>query len=209
MIRVAIADDHALVRGGLGQVLATTEDLCLEGEAASGEELLQLLSVTPCDLVLLDLSMPGWGGMVTIRHLREKFPVMPVVVLSMHNEGPLVARALEAGADGYVAKDSEPEILLEAIRQVGAGGHFVDPSVQAAAVASSLESGGGEEALSLRERAVLELIAAGCTLTDIAISLAVSPKTVSTYKMRLMQKLAIDNNADLVRYAIYLENRLT
>jgi DNA-binding NarL/FixJ family response regulator len=209
VIRVVIADDHALVRGGIRQLLATTADIRQVGEAGSGEDLLTVLAQTPCDVVLLDLSMPGSGGLATIVPLSEGFPDLRVIVLSMHNEGPIVARAWGAGVAGYVTKDCAPEVLLTAIRQVAAGERFIDPSLNDALLAAKTGGRGmGAEALSQRERTVLEMIAAGRNLTEIAAWLGVSPKTVSTYKMRLMQKLDIDNNADLVRYAVYLENPL-
>lgn len=201
MIRIVIADDHAIIRGGLKQIVTTTADIVVVGEATQGSEVLEQCRQTPCDLLLLDMTMPGLNGVELIRHLHEERPALPILVLSMHNEGQIVARALKAGAAGYVTKDSEPEILLSAIRKVAAGGRFIDPAL----VETMVFSVGGNnslphDTLSERELQVLKMIAAGGSLGNIAEQLHVSPKTISTHKMRLMLKLGIDNNADLIRY---------
>lgn len=202
MIRIIIADDHAIVRSGLKQILATTTDLVVVSEAAHGSEVLEQWRHTPCELLLLDMTMPGSNGVELISRLHAEKPDLPILVLSMHNEGQIIARALKAGAAGYVTKDSEPEILLAGIRKVAAGGKFIDPALVDAMVFNV--SGNHHlphDVLSERELQVLKLIAAGGPLGSIAGQLHVSPKTVSTHKMRLMQKLGIDNNADLIRYA--------
>ncbi|HEX5803347.1 MAG TPA: response regulator transcription factor [Azospira sp.] len=202
MIRILIADDHAMVRGGLKQIIATGGDLCVVGEAVDGASTLAALERTPCDMLLLDMTMPGLSGIELIRHLRQAHPALPILVLSMHNEGQIVSRALKAGAAGYVTKGSEPEVLLAAIRKIAGGGKFIDPSLVEAMV---FEKGDDDqlphELLSERELQILKLIAGGSPLGRIADRLHLSPKTVSTYKMRLMEKLAIDNNAELIRYA--------
>jgi len=202
MIRLMIADDHAIVRGGLKQIFATTSDIVVVSEASQSSELLEQWEITPCELLLLDMNMPGFSGVELVQRLHEKDPVRPIVILSMHNEGQIVARALKAGASGYVTKGSEPEILLAAIRKVAGGGKFIDPSLVETMV---FNSGSDEEnhfnILSKRELQVLKMIATGATLSRVAEQLHLSPKTVSTHKMRLMQKLGIDNNADLIRYA--------
>lgn len=203
MIRIIIADDHAIVRGGLKQIFATTTDLVVVSEASDSAAVLAQARQIPCDLLLLDMTMPGVSGVDLIKRLHEEKPGLPLLVLSMHNAGQIVSRALNAGAAGYVTKDSEPEILLAAIRKVAAGGKFIDPEL----VDTMIFDGRGKqqdlhELLSERELQVLKLIAAGSTLGSIGDQLHLSPKTVSTHKMRLMQKLAIDNNADLIRYAI-------
>lgn len=202
MIRLMIADDHAIVRGGLKQIFATTSDIVVVSEASQSSELLEQWEITPCELLLLDMNMPGFSGVELVQRLHEKDPVRPIVILSMHNEGQIVARALKAGASGYVTKGSEPEILLAAIRKVAGGGKFIDPSLVETMV---FNSGSDEEnhfnILSKRELQVLKMIATGATLSSVAEQLHLSPKTVSTHKMRLMQKLGIDNNADLIRYA--------
>lgn len=204
MIRVLIADDHAIVRSGLMQIIATTLDITTVGEATRGEEIPGQLAAVAADLLLLDMAMPGLSGIALIRHLRDSGINLPILVLSMHNEGQIVDRALKAGANGYVTKGSEPEVLLEGIRRVNGGQRFIDPTLQARPHSATQREPGGAPhlALSERERQVLEGIAAGLPLGDIAERLHLSPKTVSTHKMRLMEKLGIDNNADLLRYAI-------
>lgn len=202
MIRILIADDHAMVRGGLKQIIATSSDLQVVGEAVDGASTLAAVARTPCDLLLLDMTMPGLAGIELIQRLRDEQPTLPILVLSMHNEGQIVTRALKAGAAGYVTKGSEPEVLLAAIRKIVAGGKFIDPSlVEAMVFDSESEASLPHKALSERELQILKMIAGGSPLGKIADRLHLSPKTVSTYKMRIMEKLAIDNNADLIRYA--------
>lgn len=203
MIRIIIADDHAIVRGGLKQIIATTVDIVVVGEATKGQEVLSRLKELQVDLVLLDMAMPDTQGVDLIRSLSAQWPALPILVLSMHNEGQIVARALKAGARGYVTKDSEPEVLIAGIRKIAEGGKFMDPAlldVMLFDATSGLAQ--PRHALSGRELQVLEGISAGQSLGQIAEELHLSPKTVSTHKMRLMEKLTIDNNADLMRYAI-------
>lgn len=205
MIRIVIADDHAMVRGGLKQIVATTTDIQVVGEATQGHEVLTLLRQTPFDLLLLDMTMPGLSGVELIRRLHEEKPDLPMLILSMHNEVQVVSRALKAGASGYVTKDSEPEILLQAIRKIVAGGKYIDPTLVDAIVFDARDRDSlPHENLSERELQILRMIAAGHTLREIASQLYLSPKTISTHKMRLMQKLGVDNNADLIRYATRL-----
>ena len=204
MIRVLIADDHAIVRTGLKQIIATTLDIVVVSEASRGDEIPDRLQDCAVDLLLLDMAMPGLAGIELIRSLGRQHSGLPILILSMHNEEQIVARALKAGARGYVTKGSEPEVLLDGIRRVAGGGIFIDPALtpdQAFELGATWAP--PDDALSERERQVLEGIAAGETLGDIADRLHLSPKTVSTHKMRLMDKLRIDNNADLIRYAIH------
>ncbi len=202
MIRIFIADDHAMVRGGLKQIIGTCSDMQVVGEATDGNALLSSLQRGACDLLLLDMTMPGLSGIDLIQRLQKEHPALPVLILSMHNEGQFVARAVKAGASGYVTKGSEPEVLLAAIRKIAPGGRFIDPSLVEAMVFEAPATGAlPHESLSERELQILKLIAAGLPLGRIADQLHLSPKTVSTYKMRLMDKLGIDNNADLIRYA--------
>jgi DNA-binding NarL/FixJ family response regulator len=201
MIRIILADDHAIVRGGLKQIIATTCDIVVVSEATQGSEVLEQWGKISFDLLLLDMTMPGISGIELIKRLHEDKPALPILILSMHNEGPIIARALKAGAAGYVTKDSEPEILLSAIRKVAAGGKFIDPALVETMIFNAGDNELPHDILSERELQVLKLIAAGGPLGNIADQLHVSPKTVSTHKMRLMQKLGIDNNADLIRYA--------
>ncbi|MGV2292552.1 response regulator transcription factor [Trinickia sp. YCB016] len=203
MIHILIADDHAIVRGGLKQIIATTTDIVVAGEAAHGAEVIDKLRILQVDILLLDMTMPGISGIGLIRRVRTEQPALPILVLSIHNEAQVVSRALRAGATGYVTKDSDPEILLAAIRKLAAGGRFIDPKLVDAIV---FETHAGEapphEVLSDREFQVLQMLAAGKSINDIAESFALSAKTISTHKMRLMQKLNLGNNAELIRYAI-------
>lgn len=203
MIRILIADDHAIVRGGLKQIIATTTDIVAAGEATHGAEVIDKVRQTEPDLLLLDMTMPGLSGIDLVRRVRGDRPSLPILVLSMHNEGQVVSRALRAGAAGYVTKDSDPAILLSAIRKVAGGGRFIDPALVDAIV---FDAGDGDraphECLSDREFQVLQKIVAGEAIGEIGEALNLSAKTISTHKMRLMQKLGVDNNADLIRYAI-------
>ncbi|SIO57106.1 response regulator [Paraburkholderia phenazinium] len=203
MIKILIADDHAIVRGGLKQIIATTADIVVNGEAAQGSEVVDKLRTCVIDLLLLDMTMPGISGVDLIRRVRAEQPSLPVLVLSIHNEAQVVSRALRAGATGYVTKDSDPEVLLTAIRKLASGGRFIDPKLVDAII---FETHSGDapphEILSDREFQVLQMLASGKSINDIAEALALSAKTISTHKMRLMQKLGLANNAELIRYAI-------
>lgn len=203
MIKVLITDDHAIVRDGLRQTLTATADIVVVGEAADGPSLLEQLARLDCQLILLDMSMPGISGFDLIRRLKTERPALPVLVLSMNNEGPIVMRALRAGASGYVTKDSDSSVLLAAIRKVGGGGKFIDPALVDSVVSDISDVGMSENRqLSDREFQVLQKIVAGHSITEISKTLCLSAKTISTHKMRLMRKLHIDNNADLIRHAI-------
>ena len=203
MIRILTGDDHAIVRSGLKQIIATTTDLQVTGEAAQGAEVLAALRAAPYELLLLDMTMPGLSGVDLIRRVKAEWPKLPVLVLSMLNEAQIASRALRAGAAGYVTKDCEPEILLAAIRKVAAGGRFIDPSlVDAMVFESGTPDAPPHEILSNREFQVLQLLAGGRSLNEIGEKLNISAKTISTHKMRLMLKLKLDNNAALMRYAI-------
>jgi DNA-binding NarL/FixJ family response regulator len=203
MIRILIADDHAIVRGGLKQIIATTTDIVVAGEAAQGAEAIEKLRTCQVDLLLLDMTMPGISGVDLIRRVRTEQPVLPILVLSIHNEAQVVARAVRAGATGYVTKDSDPDIILAAIRKLSGGGRFIDPKLIDVMVFDTHSSAAApHEILSDREFQVLHLLAAGKSINAIAEVLVLSAKTISTHKMRLMQKLGIENNAELIRYAI-------
>jgi DNA-binding NarL/FixJ family response regulator len=203
MIKILIADDHAIVRGGLKQIIATTDDIVVTGEAAQGSEVVDKLRLCEVDLLLLDMTMPGISGVDLIRRIRVEQPALPVLVLSIHNEAQVVSRALRAGATGYVTKDSDPDVLLAAIRKLAAGGRFIDPKLVDAII---FETHSGDapphEVLSDREFQVLQMLAAGTSINEIAETLALSAKTISTHKMRLMQKLGLGNNAELILYTV-------
>lgn len=203
MIRIVIADDHPIVRGGLTQLMASTSDMQVVGYASNRYDVLLQCQEAAVDVLVLDLSMPGVQGLSLLQELMALPRKPPVVVLSMHNEGQIVQRALKSGASGYITKDSEPGVLLAGIRKVASGGKFIDPAlVDSVVFTPSDHSGHPKALLSEREYEILQLIVTGMQLGEIADRLHLSPKTVSTHKMRLMQKLGVNNNADLVRYAI-------
>jgi DNA-binding NarL/FixJ family response regulator len=204
VIRVLIADDHAIVRDGLKRILAATTDLQVAGEAATGDEALALVKANEYDVAMLDLSMPGLSGIDLIKRLRLERPKLRILVLSMHGESQYAARALKAGASGYLNKDSAAELLVGAIRKIAAGGMHVGE----AAAAGLLKSGekAPHEALSDREFEVLRLLVEGLSPTEIGERLHLSVKTVSTHKTRILEKLDLGSTAELVRYA--LEHRL-
>ena len=199
MIRLLVADDHEIVRDGLKRILAATPDLQVAAEAASGDEALRLVKSGDYDLALLDMSMPGLAGIDLIKRLRLEKPKLKVLVLSMHGERQYAARALKAGASGYLTKDSAAAELVGAIRKIAAGGVHISE----AAAASLLDS---RPSLSDREFEVLRLLAAGLGPTEVAAKLHLSVKTVSTHKTNIQQKLGVSSTAELVRYA--LEHKL-
>jgi DNA-binding NarL/FixJ family response regulator len=206
MIRVLIVDDHAVVRHGLKQILNDCGDLGVAGEASDGVEAIQWLRRhgQACQAVLLDISMPKRSGLDTLAQLRHEFPRLPVLVLSMYPEDVVGLRTLKAGAAGYISKTSAPELLVEAIRQVASGRKYVSPAL-AEQLADSIAGNAREaphERLSDREYQTLCLIASGKSLTQIAEELNISIKTVSVYRARLLEKMRLKNNAELIRYAL-------
>lgn len=202
--RLLIADDHRIIREGLKQVLSLHASLTVVGEASNGEEVLDRLAQGDVDLLLLDMTMPGLCGEGLILRLRELYPKLPILVLSMHNEPSIAQRALRAGASGYLTKDRDHETLVAAIRRVSSGSHYLDPILaeQMAFDASGIEGKSGFSALTEREFQVMRLLASGRCVNDIAGQLSISKKTVSTHKARLMEKMSFASNADLVRYAV-------
>jgi len=203
MIRMLVADDHEIVRSGVVRLLAGCHGIEVVAEASTASDTLAVARDMTLDLVLLDLNMPGASGVPLIEALRRLRPELPIVVLSMHSDGQIVSRALRAGAAGYVAKGSSIAVLVEAVERVAAGGRYIDPAlVECVVFDQSAMPMPLHETLSARERQVLSMIVAGLRLGEIADRLHVSAKTISTHKTRLMQKLRIDNNADLVRYAV-------
>ena len=203
MIRILVADDHKIMRDGLKRILATTPDMQVAGEAATGDETLALVRANDYDVVMVDMSMPGLAGMDLIKRLKIEKPQLRLLVLSMHGEQQYAARALKAGAAGYLNKDSAGEQLVSAIRKIAAGGVYITE-----AAAATLLQGGGtpHESLSDREFEVLRLLVEGLGPTEIAERLHLSVKTVSTHKTRILEKLKLRSTAELVRYAI--EHRL-
>jgi len=203
MIRVLLADDHEIVRDGLKRILAATTDVRVAGEAASGDEALALVKANDYDVALLDMSMPGLSGIDLIKRLRIEKPGVKLLILSMHGEHQYAARALKAGASGYLTKDSAAEKLLGALRKVAAGGVHVSDATAASLVATVRAP---HQKLTDREFEVLRLLAGGHSPTEIAARLHLSVKTVSTHKANVQGKLGLAGTADLVRYA--LEHKL-
>lgn len=202
-IRVFIADDHPIVRQGLRRIVEEDAGLTISGEAGDADSLLSGMDRTAADVVLLDVSMPGSPFLDTLRAIRERHPTVRVLVLSVHPEDQWAVRALRAGASGYLTKDHSPDQLLEAIRRVYRGGKYVSPTL-AEQLASQLDSDvqkAPHETLSDREFEVMRRLGSGLTVSDIATELGVSPKTVSTYRSRILEKMGVASNADLVRYA--------
>lgn len=204
MIRVLLADDHAIVRSGLKQLLLLADDIQVTGEATDGAEVMDRLRTGCFDLILLDMSMPGISGIDLIARIRLQGNTTPILVLSMRNEIEMVRRTLGVGANGYLTKANEPEVLLAAIRKTVAGKRFIDPLLVDDMVFSLVEPDQRppHEQLSDREFHIFRLLALGKTVNDIASELAISNKTVSTHKARLMQKMNLASNADLVRYGV-------
>lgn len=199
-IRILVADDHAVVRRGLSHIFALSPDIVIAAEAVDGKDVLEKLAATQVDVVLMDVSMPQTDAVELLKRMRADHPQVAVLVHSMHAESPVVSRMLQAGAAGYITKDSEPEHLVGALRKVASGGRYVAPEL-----AERLAFGDGKplhELLSGRESQVLIQLASGKTLKAIAKDLDLSPKTASTYKTRVMQKLKLASDAELVRYAV-------
>ena len=204
MIRVISADDHAVVRGGVKQLLADAADIQIVGEAADGIELMQVLRQTPCDVLLLDISMPGKDGLTLLKEVHSKWPGIAVVILSMHPERQYASRALRAGALSYLTKDGAPEQLLEAIRTVAGGRRYVS-EVLANLLADQFAGEQGKlphETLSDREYKVLVSIGAGKSVAEIADELFLSANTVKTYRARLLTKLELSTTVELIRYVL-------
>lgn len=203
-LRVLLADDHAIIRDGLKQILADTEDLAVCGEAANGNEALLLVREQEWDVIVLDISMPGRSGLDLIRLIRDEKPKLPILILSMHHEEQYAVRALHAGASGYLTKESDAELLVQAIRRVARGGVYVSDTV-AQLIARGLMPAASElphTTLSDREYQIFHRLVLGQGLTDIANELSLSVKTISTHKTRILQKMAMTNSSELIRYAV-------
>lgn len=203
-VRVLIADDHAILRRGLRQIIEETEDLRVVGEADSSAQTLQHIRNNPCDVVLLDISMPDRNGMDTLSIIRRDHPKVAVLMLSTYPESQYAVRALRGGAAGYLNKQSAPAQLVTAIRQVATGKKYVTPAV-AEELARHLQNGSDRpphELLSNREYQTMCMIAAGKTVSEIAQQLSLSVKTVSVYRARILAKLGVSSNAAIAHYAI-------
>ncbi len=204
MIRIIIADDHTIVRAGLKQLIADDSELCVEGEARDGQELLEKVRRNDYDVVLLDMSMPGRSGLDILKQLKSEHPSLPVLILSMHPEEQYAVRTIKAGAAGYVTKDSAPDVLVEAIKKVYGGGRYISTTLAerlADSIAETRERP-SHEYLTDREFQIIKMLAAGKTITQIARELFLSVKTISTYRQRILQKMNMKSNAELTHYMI-------
>jgi len=207
MIRVLIADDHPIFKVGLKRIVEGVPDFTVVGEAASGPETVDVARRSQPNVVLLDVAMPGRGGIETAQELKRLVHGVRVLMLTVHVEDHFAIRCLREGADGYLTKDAPPEVLVDAVRKVHAGGKYVSP-VLAELLALNLEPGREQiphERLSTRELEILRLIASGQTVSEIAESLHLSVKTVSTYRSRILEKMSLKNNAEIMLYVVHHE----
>lgn len=204
MIRIVLADDHAIVREGLKRIVGDAKDFTVAGEAADGTEVMRVVRDTDFDVLVLDLSMPGRSGMELIKLVKAEKPKLKILVLSMHQETQYAVRAIKSGASGYLTKESAPAQLEQAIRKIAAGGAYISAEVaeQLALGAMPGSESLPHEHLSDREFEVFRALVAGDAVSDIAAKLNLSVKTVSTHKSNLMQKLGLSNQSELVKYAL-------
>lgn len=204
MIRLLIADDHAIVREGLKQLVALTQDIEVAGESTNGSEVLQQVGSGIFDLLLLDINMPEISGIKLIGLVKAYQPALPIMIYSMHNEVHVAARAFQAGATGYFTKNSDPKMLMAAIRKVSGGGRYIDPVLaeQMAFNSALPQQKLPHTLLSDRELEIFRLLVTGKSVNEIAEQLFISNKTVSTHKANLQEKMGLHNVADLVRYAV-------
>ncbi|MBU0637296.1 MAG: response regulator transcription factor [Planctomycetes bacterium] len=204
MIRVLIADDHAVVREGIKRIIADLDDMEVVAEAADGAELLAAVTTSSWDVTLMDLAMPGLSGLELVEGLRRRAPQRPILILSMYPEDQYAVRALRAGAAGYIYKGNPPDEVIKAIRMVASGRRYITPEV-AEHLAAHVDVAAEKlphECLSNREHQVLCLMGSGKAVGEIADELGLSVKTVSTYRAHLLEKLGLRNSAEIIRYAI-------
>lgn len=204
MIRVLIADDHAVVRRGLKQILGDTAEMAVAGEATNGHQVLAMVRAETWDVVVLDISMPDRSGLDVLKEIKAERPGLPVLIMSMYPEEQYATRVLKAGASGYLSKESAANDLIKAIQRVVAGGRYVSPALAeklATEIGSDL-SKLPHEALSDREFQILRGIASGRSVSEIASELCISAKTVSTYRTRLLEKMNLKTSAELMHYAM-------
>ena len=202
--RVLLADDHAIIRDGIKQILANTDDLVVAGEAANGLEVMQQVREKDWAVLVLDISMPGRSGLELIHMLKDEKPQLPILVFSMHHEAQYAVRALQAGAQGYLTKESDGELLVAAIRRVASGGVYLSDKVAEMMVRGihPAHETLPHTQLSEREFQVFNLLVTGLGLTEIGAELTLSVKTISTHKTHILNKMNLANTADLVRYAL-------
>jgi two-component system, NarL family, invasion response regulator UvrY len=209
VIKVLLADDHDIVRAGLRRLIEDSGDITVVAEAADGREAIQKIQQSPPDVAVVDISMPGLDGLEVLGQMHHYYPQMPILILTMHEEEQYVVRAIAAGARGYLTKRSAPEQLVKAIRKVHAGGSYLSDTAAESLAQSLAGRGKGRsplDCLSNREVQVLRQLALGRTVKEIAEAYHLSPKTVDTYRLRLLKKLNLRNNAEISRFAI--QNRL-
>ncbi|MBI3902403.1 MAG: response regulator transcription factor [Nitrosomonadales bacterium] len=204
MIRILIADDHAIVRHGLKQIIEKSGEMCVVAEADRGAEVLRKLREIECDVVLLDVSMPDMSGVDVLKQIHAERPHLPVLILSIYPEDQYAMRMIKAGAVGYMTKDSAPPEVVKALLHVAGGKKYISPVV---AELLANELGAPEEklphqTLSDREYQIFLLLASAKTVSEIADTLSLSVKTISTYRTRILEKMRLDNNAELMRYAV-------
>jgi two-component system, NarL family, invasion response regulator UvrY len=203
MIKVLIVDDHTIVRQGLIQILEETSDIVAAAEARNGREAIALLRAGAFDVVLLDVSMPDMDGLSVLNAIKPEHPKLPVLVLSMYPEEQFALRLLKAGASGYLTKESASEELIRAIRKVAQGGRYITLELaETLAFAVDKDDRPPHETLSNREYQIMRLIASGKSTGDIAEALSLSVKTVSTYRTRILDKMGLSSNAEIMRYAM-------
>ena len=202
MLKILIADDHPIVRRGLQQILSGEADVAMVGEAQNSTEVLDLVCTQEWDAVVLDITMPGRGGLDTLKELKRLYPSLPVLMLSIHPEDQYAVRAFRAGAAGYMTKESAPDELIKAIRKITRGGKYVSPTL-AEKLAFIMEAEPpSHHSLSDREYQVMIMIASGKTPSEIAEEMCLSIKTISTYRERILAKMKMKNNAELTYYAV-------
>jgi two-component system invasion response regulator UvrY len=208
LIKLLVADDHAIVRKGIEQIIAETDDIIVAGEAGNGQEVMEKVRKNAYDLVLLDVSMPGKDGLEILKELRKHWPKLVILMVSMYPEEQYAVRALRSGASGYLTKESAADELIAAIRKVSSGGKYVSVSLaeKLAVKLGNHSDKSPHERLSDREFRIMCMIASGKTPTEIAHDLVLSIKTISTYRTRLLKKMGMKTNAEVTRYAI--ENKL-
>jgi len=204
MIRLLIVDDHAIVRHGLRQVVSESADIVVSAEAGNSQDAVRLLREQEFDMVLLDISLPDKNGIETLKQIKRDKPALPVIMLTMHAEDEFGVRALKAGASGYLTKQSAHDQLLNAVRQVAAGRRYISQDLAEELVRNIGEPQGKlpHELLSDREFDTLRMLASGKSLSEIAQMFSISPKTVSVYRTRLLEKMRLKNNAEIAHYAV-------
>jgi two-component system invasion response regulator UvrY len=204
VIRVLVADDHAVVRRGLRQILAETSDILVAAEAGTTQEVLRIVREQTFSAVVLDISLPGGSGLELLGEIKKERPGLPVLILTAHSEEQYAIRAIRAGAAGFLTKETAPEKLIEALRKVAGGGRYIGAELaeQLASVLAGENVGMAHERLSNRELEIMKRLASGKTVSEVAAALSLSVKTVSTHRARILKKMQMRTNAELTHYAV-------